>query len=326
MSHFVVKSKKHLDTLNEGDRIEESDFATLTPTGYFVQLEYKEDREDRKTKVEPGLWKIGKVSGNLKLIKTEFIKETVLDQFVNTQEIEHSAEAFFSNLQTYRDYGIEVPKHSILIFGPPGGGKTTTISKVCNRYLQDKETAVVVWNTDKFESWQVKDFISTFSYETGTKKLILIAEDLGGIEMQGRDIPSDSSLLSLLDNKSKTFSIPTLIISTTNHPENFLSNLTNRPERFDDKIKVNYPNADARLELLQFFLKNKETPSEESVAFIKSNKCKEFTPAHIKQAVIRSATRKKSLLDALQSVANDIETYKKAFNDRQGGIGLSYVD
>jgi ATP-dependent 26S proteasome regulatory subunit len=205
------------------------------------------------------------------------------------------------------------------MYGPPGGGKTTAISKVCKRYLADNKTACIIWNTDKFESYEVKDLISTLAYKD-LDRLILIAEDLGGVEVEGRDRASDSSLLSILDNKEKTFNIPTLILSTTNYPENFMENLTNRPERFDDKIEVKYPDASSRVELLKFFLKS-ETLETNIETFIKSTKCDKFTPAHIKQSVIRMATKKKTMLDALTSVYNDIERYNKGFKDKRG-MGL----
>jgi len=321
MGFFKVSSNVKLAELPIGSRIEESDFSTMTDDGHFVQLEYISDtHETKKYNVEPGLWTIVKDNSGMKLVPTSFVKDIILDKFVSTKEIEDNIESFFGNLHEYYNHGIEVPKHSILIFGPAGSGKSTALAKVCNERIKDGKTVVVIWNTDKFEPYEVKDFIKSFQY-VGVEKIILVAEDLGGIEVDEVKMKSDSSLLSLLDNKEKTFTIPVLILSTTNFPEVFLGNLTNRPERFDDKIEVSYPPAEAREELFKFFCKT--SVDKEAIDLIKSDKCKEFTPAHIRQIIIRAATRKKTHVETINKILKDIEYYKKAFQNKNSlGIGF----
>jgi SpoVK/Ycf46/Vps4 family AAA+-type ATPase len=322
MSHFIIKSLNKLDDLPVGTRIEESDYSVMTPSGCFVQMEYveTEEVEMQPYPVNPGVWSIQKVGGRFVLLKTSFVKDDILSSFIHTKEITDKINSFFNKLDIYKKYGIEIPKRGILLYGPPGSGKTTVINRVVELYSSQERTAIVVWPTDKFEAHEVKDFIKSFSYEK-VDKLILVAEDIGGTEIDNVRMRSDSSLLSLLDNQEKTFKTPILIIATTNFPEVFLGNLTNRPQRFDDKIEVGYPLKEARSELLKFFAK--EEISEEVVSYIQSKACEKFSPAHIKECVIRSAIYDKTLLQTLKEIAGEIASYEKAFSKTKSvGFGL----
>jgi SpoVK/Ycf46/Vps4 family AAA+-type ATPase len=149
--------------------------------------------------------------------------------------------------------------------------------------------------------------------------MILICEDLGGMENDGVRMRSDSSLLSLLDNQEKTFTLPIMIIATTNYPENFAENLTNRSGRFDDKIKVGYPDGEARKQLLKFFTKGSAT--EEELAMIGSAAWSRIPPSHIREAYIRSKLHSKTLLTTIQEISTEIKKFKKGFSE-QNGIGF----
>jgi SpoVK/Ycf46/Vps4 family AAA+-type ATPase len=156
------------------------------------------------------------------------------------------------------------------------------------------------------------------------KKLILIIEDLGGVEVDQVRIKSMSSLLSLLDNMEKTFNIPTAIIATTNHPENFLGNITNRPQRFDTKIEVKPPTAEERVQFLRFF--SKDTAAREALDEIKNKKYQDFTPAHIKEMLMRSELNDITLIESLKEIHKEVESYKKLFDEKkQGKFGLGGI-
>lgn len=282
-------------------------------------MEYHEDEAQLiPYDVKPGTWSINKSSKGLELLPTSFVNDNILEEFVSTKEIEEAIDCFFRNIHLYKDFGIEVAKRGIFLYGPPGGGKSTTISKVARKYVSDDKTAVVVWHTSKWEAYMVKDFIKSFNY-VGVEKMILIAEDLGGIEGEDKRMDSDSSLLSLLDNQEKTFVIPTCIIATTNFPSMFLGNLTNRSGRFDDKIEVGYPPSDARQKLLSFFSKGNTTPEE--LKLVGSEKCKEFVPSQIREVYIRSKLRSRTMLEVMTEMLKEQDTFKKNFSKTKS-IGM----
>jgi len=319
MGVFKVKSILPIDDLKEGDSLPESDYA-ISSSKNFVQFEYIEEVErTEEFRVHPGVFTIKREMQKLTLEKTSFVKDEILDSFVHTKHIENKIDCFFNKFDVYKKFGIEIPKRNILLYGPPGTGKSTAISKIVDKYTSDKKTLVVVYHTDSFDAGEVKDFIKSFTYQN-VEKLILIMEDIGGVEVDQVRVRSDSSLLSLLDNNEKAFKIPTLVISTTNHPEVFLGNLTNRPGRFDDKIEVGFPNSEQRIKLLEFFLKEQIPISIQSI--VSKSQFDDFSPAHIKECVIRSAIYDRPLENIIKEMKEEIDQYKQAFQKKKA-MGLS---
>lgn len=317
---FKVKSVTNLDEMKIGDIVPESDFASVTPNGNFVQLEYIEEEKEIQTQtVYPGIYTIVKTMAGLVLQKTSFTNDNILEQFVHTEEITNRVDCFFRNLHRYSEFGIEIPKRGVFLYGAPGTGKSTAISRVCKKYGKDEKTLVMLWDTIKFDASEIKDLIKSFKYE-GVDKMILVIEDIGGIESDSHRMSADSALLSLLDNQEKTFTIPVCMIATTNYPENFMESLTNRSGRFDDKIEVSYPPGEARKGLLEFFSKNQA--SEDALKLISSKECEKFPPAHIKEIVIRAAIHEKTHVQVIKEMLNEIKKYEKGFTNRTESMGF----
>jgi len=311
-NHFKVSKVTDLSNASVGDIIPCSDF-TCVSGDKLVQLEYIEEETKEYQPVKPGLYSIQDRMNVMYLEPTKFSEETLLESFVQTQKITYAVNRFFNKLYVYKKRGKAVPARNILIWGPPGTGKSSAISQALKTYIQDGKSAVLLWYTDQHGADDIKEFIKSFKYE-GVERLIVVAEDIGGVEVEQAKMNSLPSLLSLLDNKEMIFTVPTMIIGTTNFPESLLGNITNRPGRFSDKIHLDYPDGESRKELLKFYLKEKATP--ELLDKIAGKKFKEFSAAHIEEIDFRAELDDMSVSAAIDSIQKEIEEYNKMFTQK----------
>ena len=325
MGFFKIKSKTKLHEHSVGSRIEESDFAVVSGDE-FVQLEYiEEEVQIEPYKVKPGIWSVTKSGGKLILVPTEFSNDGILETYVKTQSLTDLCDKFFTRLDKYAKRKIEVPKRTFLLYGPAGTGKSEALKRVSLQYVKDNNTAVIFWRTDVIDPYDMKEFVKTFEYH-GVKQIIMIAEDIGGVEADQIKIKSESSLLSLLDNQEKAFKIPVLIIATTNYPENLMANLTNRPKRIDRKIHFDYPSSEERKQLLQFFDADKIV-TEDVLQYLGQKKFNTFTPAHINEIFIRSDIEDMTLKDSIDSIQKEIDQFNAMFQEKiKLGIAIKRDD
>lgn len=319
--YFEVIKITNMNDLKEGQQFPESDFATMNEKGDFVQMKYHEKQTERKpTIAKPGVYTMIKTQFGIKLEPTAFVLNNVMTEFVVTAPIIEKAERFFSRLHVYAKHKVENVKRGFLLHGPPGTGKSTTIASIVEQYKNNDEFFVLVWHTDVIEAAEVKDFVKHLQYE-GPKKMILIAEDIGGIESENRR-GSESALLALLDNQELALKLPTLIIATTNYIENFQGNLTNREGRFDEKIEVGFPNGEARVKLMKHY-DPEGIVNEDALAKLKSKDCDKFTPAKLQEIIIRSELNEISPLEVIEDMIKDIKRYEKNFQKTSNsGLGL----
>lgn len=319
-SKFVIRKVTDLNEVREGDEIPTSDFALLTDQNKFVQYEYITHESDKKINITPGVFNVTKRDGEITIEPTKFSSDKVLEEYVATAAITKKIDNFFQKLPVYERYQI-FPKRGMLLHGKPGVGKSQSIAKISTTYANAGDTAVLLWSTSDFDSRHVKDLIKNLHYSTSVKKFILIAEDIGGGEYVGGKMAVKASLLSLLDNVESTFKIPTMILATTNYPENLLEALTNRPQRFDDVMEIKPPDGNSRAALVKFFAKD-VTVSDEFTNSISQQKYDGLTVAHLKEIVIRSALYDLSLQDSLDQVHKQSEKAKRDFKAQGGTIGF----
>lgn len=322
---FVVTQTTLIGDLKDGDEIKESDLL-IKNNDKIVQFKYIEAEKQDNTKffAKPGVFNIEMKGNKIDLGVLELRNKNLLTSYDNTSKIMNEAQNFFDNLEMYKKLEVE-ERRAILLYSPPGYGKTSAITRTIQDLIeQDNNTIAINWPTSEIRSSDANRFLSKIDYaKHNCSRLILVIEDIGGGEKEdyhGGERGIDSSLLNLLDGVDKTFSIPTFIIATTNHPGSLLDALADRPGRFDEYVELDPPSLEQRIELVEFISK-RECTTEEKEAL---KKAIDFSPAHLAEVIKRSLLKKQSYDKVITDLINHKALVSKRFakNKASGLIGL----
>ena len=321
---FKLIRETHFDEIKEGFELPESDLC-FQNEDKIVQFEYvKLDEEEEKYEIKPGMYTLTNTPNGVRPKKTEFRKQKLLETIDNTKSIMDEAKIFFSRLDVYEKLN-RPKKRGILLYSSPGMGKTSAIAKLSNDFIEEDEGTVVFnWPTSDINADDVAKFLSINSeYTKECTRLILIIEDIGGGEREnnGQSNQVDSGLLNLLDGVDVTFKLPTFIIATTNHPENLLGALSDRPGRFDLMLELSAPSKEEKILLTEFIAKRTLSQTEKDA--FNNTKIVNFSIAHLEEIVIRSMLHDKTIPAVIDELIEHRERFNKNFNNKSGvGMGL----
>jgi len=321
---FELKKVTKFADLTEGQAVElpESDLCFQDP-GAIYQFKYVKPEEEVKYEIKPGIYMIAEAPGGLKLNKMELRERNLLETVVNTAKIIGEAKIFFSKLHVYEKLG-RLKKRGVLLYSKPGMGKTSAIEKFSRTALEEEPgTVVMIWPTSAIAADDMAKFLSTSSiYTEECKRLILIIEDIGGGERDGDRGRSevDSGLLNLLDGVGVVFKLPTFIVATTNHPENLLSSLADRPGRFDLMMKLAPPGHEEKIRLMEFISKRDLTDDEKACLGFKGTE--EFSIAHLEEIAVRSELHDKTYPEVVGELIEHTKMFKRDFEDREKNLGF----
>ena len=206
---------------------------------------------------------------------------------------------------------------------------TAAINKVCETFLKEEGTSVVIWDTSQVRSAAVnRFFLNKAEFDEKVKKFILIMEDIGGGSMDDYEGPrgADSALLNLLDGVGNPFgSVPTFIIATTNNPETSVEALIDRPGRFDKVEILKTPNKEECEKLLHFigkdYIDNLKPEEVSKVAELASKN--KFSIAHLQEIIVRSMLDDISILESTEQLVTHKKRFQNAFNDPKQKLGLN---
>lgn len=282
-----------------------------------------EDTSNIKNKFNhnPGIKKAINTNAGIKLIDVDLRIENILDTITNTKMIKKEITSFFKNLSIYKK--LDQPlRRSMLLYSIPGCGKTVTINKVCQELIEeDPKTLVIIWDTANISATSMSILIGENSEMNNINRTIIIAEDIGGGSVSGYSGPKTTTadMLEFLSGTTNKFKKSTYIVCTTNHPENLISSLSDRPGRIDVLQELLPPDDKERVELVKFIAKRDLT--EEEIITIKKE-CKDFTIAYLTEVVVRSEINRTNFKTTIQEIKSHKEKIKKEFQKAQARIGL----
>ena len=321
---FILKKKTAFKDMAAGteNELPESDLC-FQDGEHVYQYKFEKPEDAREYKIEPGTFVLTKTMQGLQLAKLVFKPRALLETSTNTSRIMSEAKKFFTRLHIYEK--LQRPKkRGVLLYSNPGMGKTSAIEKVCSDLLvEDPGTVVVVWPTSEIEADDIVKMLSTNSrYAKECSRMVLIIEDIGGGEREGGHSRGgvDSGLLNLLDGVGVVFQLPTFIIATTNHPENLLASLADRPGRFDLMLKLQAPNHEEKIALMEFICKRSISEEEKEALGVKGTE--DFSVAHLEEVAVRAELDDKTHAQVIKEMIDHKKLFQKDFDEKDRNMGI----
>lgn len=215
----------------------------------------------------------------------------------NPEQVLDTIEYFWNNEEKFRRHGF-LWKRGILLWGPPGSGKTCTVQQL-SQQIVDMGGITIYCDSPTYTAHG----LSLLRRIEPTRPVVVIIEDMDAIIARF----GESELLAMLDGEHQTDNV--VFIATTNYPQDLDDRFINRPSRFDEIIKIGMPTAAAR----QYYLaaKNPRLLEDEAVATAELAEwvsiTEGFSIAHLKELIISVECFGKTLEEASVRLRQMIE-------------------
>jgi hypothetical protein len=190
-------------------------------------------------------------------------------------EVVGEIERFWSREAKFKQYGLPF-KRGILLWGPPGSGKSCTLQMVA-REMVKLGGYVVQFNS-------VEHFVSAYRILRSVQpesKLIVLMEDLDEI-LKGKSSSGESRILNLLDGIESTHKV--VFLATTNYPRELGPRISNRPSRFDHKVHVSHPKTEDRRTYLQSLIRSDDDETVNVEQYVRDTEG--LSLAHVKELFV----------------------------------------
>lgn len=206
-------------------------------------------------------------------------------------------------------------KRGMLLWGPPGSGKTSAIWQMTQAIAQDHDGVVVFIEDPQLAA----ACLAMLRRVEPTRPLITVSEDIDALVQRY----GDHGYLALLDGEVQISRV--VHVATTNYPELLDKRFVDRPSRFDTIMFVDMPSADAR----RVYFKAKEPGLDEVTLERWVRRSDGYSVAHLREVIVaikcfgQSESVAFERLDKMrgEKIASDGEGGRRP--DRKVGFGAS---
>lgn len=224
----------------------------------------------------PGTYDIGMNEKNGVYFEHVPVVTTGLIRFPDTssEKIISEIQRFWDRESSYREFGI-CYKRGILLYGPPGSGKSSTIRLVMQDVVDRSGIVINFKNPELFTAG-----IRKLREIQPSTPVVVLMEDIDAI----MESNFESEVLNVLDGVNQVDKA--VFLATTNYPEKLGDRVINRPSRFDKRFRIGHPNEESRRIYLE------QTIGLQKIESLKINldlwvkKTDGFSVAHLKELFV----------------------------------------
>lgn len=224
-----------------------------------------------------------------------------------SEEIELNIETFWTKEEHFRSFGF-LWKRGILLWGPAGSGKTSTLQLISQNIVAKGGLSVYVSHPGI-----TAQGLAIFRRIEPDRPCVVMLEDLDAmISNHG-----EHEVLALLDGELQIDNV--VFIATTNYPERLDKRIVNRPSRFDIVKLIGMPNAAAREMYLSRKNKRLVDSPEELAQWVRESDG--FSIAHLKELIVSVEVFEVSLNHAIKRLRKMMDHPPKSTDSSTAAIG-----
>lgn len=152
----------------------------------------------------------------------------------NSERVIEEIQTFWDKEDLFEKYDL-MYKRGIILWGPPGSGKSCTIQLIIADVLERGGVAIKFLDPNMFV--ECMRIFREIQFDT---PLVVLMEDIDSI----LELYDESTVLNILDGVECVRKA--VFLATTNYPEDLGARIINRPSRFDRRFKIPPPTEESR--------------------------------------------------------------------------------
>lgn len=211
----------------------------------------------------------------------------------NSDKVVDEIQKFWKKESLFKEYNLTY-KRGIILWGPPGSGKSCTIQLIMRDVVEREGVVVKFGHPGLF-----CEGIRKLREIQPTTPVVILMEDMDSI----LEVYNESEVLNILDGVNQIDKA--VFLATTNYPEKLGARIINRPSRFDKRFKIGHPNAESRRMYFEYIMGGKE-----KIKALKINldqwveDSEDFSIAHLKELFTAVVILGDDYHDALEALAS----------------------